>query len=188
MSRPGPKLWLVESVSMLRILGALLFASIAFQDVPRTAIATFYLIAMSSDILDGYLARRLKTETYFGKVLDLVSDKSLTIVSLLYASARGVTLLPLALIAIRELLMIGARLVKCEDDAPLFPTSRVLGGSVAFLLWANTLLLAIDLGGEGAAARASIVYWIGAVVLNVNLAWRLHTNASRIKASLVAGP
>ena len=55
---------------------------------------------MCTDLIDGYLARRLEAETYLGKVVDLISDKSMTIVSLLYAAARGISIFPLALIAI----------------------------------------------------------------------------------------
>ncbi|MFL6334484.1 MAG: CDP-alcohol phosphatidyltransferase family protein, partial [Pyrinomonadaceae bacterium] len=74
------RLWLVESISLARLMAALLFASLAFQDVPTTILAALYALAMCSDLIDGYLARRLNAETYFGKVMDLVSDKSLTVV------------------------------------------------------------------------------------------------------------
>jgi phosphatidylglycerophosphate synthase len=186
MSGPATRIWLVEAVSVLRIVGAISFAAVAFQRVPVVVIASLYGVAMGSDVIDGYLARRLGSETYFGRVLDLVSDKSLTIVSLLYAAARGASFLPLTLIAIREILMIGARLIRV-DNVTLFPTSRALGGSVALVLWGNTLVLVLDVAGEHAISRASITYWACAVVLNANLVWRVWSRASVIKASLTEG-
>jgi phosphatidylglycerophosphate synthase len=143
---------------------------------------------MVSDVLDGYLARRLKSETYFGKVLDLVSDKSMTIVSLLYAAARGISIAPLALIAVREILMIGARLMQHPDGRPLFPTSRLLGGGLGLLLWTNTLLMTLDVYDPNRDTTPVAVVWIAATIVIINLAWRLMSNAARITASLEAGP
>src|SRR5439155_12829583 len=113
------------------------------QDVSIALPATLYTFAMCSDVVDGYLARKFEADTYFGKVLDLVSDKSLTIVSLLYAAERGINLLPLALIGTREVIMIGARLIIIEGTQ-LFPTNRFLGGVFWFLLWGNTLFLVLS--------------------------------------------
>jgi phosphatidylglycerophosphate synthase len=105
---------------LLRLVAGLLFASLAFQGVPLGLLAMLYLGAMLSDLLDGLLARRLHVESFVGRILDLVSDKSLTIVSLLYAAARGISMLPLAMIATREIIMIGLRLVTVEGmSAPV---------------------------------------------------------------------
>src|SRR3989442_9328400 len=89
MVRRAATIWLVDSISLSRLLAALLFTSLAFQDVPVKLVAGIYIFAMCTDLIDGYLARRFKAGTYFGKVVDLVSDKSMTVVSLLYAAARG---------------------------------------------------------------------------------------------------
>src|SRR5262249_19872907 len=100
----GTRIWLVQAITLLRLFAGLLFAALAFQNVPLMIVPILYGLAMCSDLLDGYVARRLDAETHLGKVLDLVSDKSLTIVSLLYAAARGINIVPLALIATRETL------------------------------------------------------------------------------------
>jgi phosphatidylglycerophosphate synthase len=83
MLRLTTKIWIVELTTASRLGAGLVFASLAFQAVPRGILITLYVIAIVSDILDGYLARSLKVVTYLGRVLDLVSDKSLTIISLL---------------------------------------------------------------------------------------------------------
>jgi phosphatidylglycerophosphate synthase len=176
-------IWLVESLSLSRLLAALLFAALVFQDLHVAIPAGFYLFAMCSDLIDGYLARRLEVETYFGKVLDLVSDKSLTIVSLLYAAARGINMLPLALIATREIIMIGARLIIVEGTQ-LFPTNRLLGGMLWLLLWSNTLFLVVAGTNSERIRMANTIYWGCAIVFVLNFLARVYVSAPRIKASL----
>lgn len=182
MRRRTATIWLVESISLSRLLAALLFASLAFQDIPVLLVSGLYLFAMCTDLIDGYLARRLKAETYFGKVVDLVSDKSLTIVSLLYAAARGVSVFPLALIAIREIIMIGARIITVEDKQ-LLPTSKIVGGSLALLLWGNTLFL-VTAKDAHLVRIANNIYWACALIFTLNLLVRIYMSAHRIKVSV----
>jgi len=46
------------------------------------AVVVLLLIAFATDILDGYLARRLEQESKFGKVLDPVADKILVFLAI----------------------------------------------------------------------------------------------------------
>lgn len=180
---PTARIWLVESMSLSRLLAALLFASFAFQEVPLILVSGLYAFAMGSDLIDGYLARRLKAETYFGKVVDLVSDKSLTIVSWLYAAARGIDILPLSLIATREIIMIGARMIIVEGTQ-LLPTNKLLGGMMALLLWGNTLFLVLAGKRSDLVSVANIIYWACSIVFVLNLIARVYVSRQRIKVSL----
>jgi len=178
---------LVESISLSRLIAGLLFASLAFQDVPLMLVSGLYLFAMGSDLIDGFLARRLRAETYFGKVLDLISDKSLTIVSLLYAGRRGIDILPLALIATREVITMGVRVI-IVDGTQLLPTNRILGGIMVLMLWGNTLFLVLAGKADNLISIANIVYWACATVFVLTLIARVYLNAHRIKVSLTEGP
>lgn len=182
MSRRTATIWLVDSISLSRLLAALLFASLAFQNVPLMILGGIYVFAMCTDLLDGYLARRFQAGTYFGKVVDLVSDKCMTIVSLLYASARGIDVLPLALIAVRDLIMIGARIIIVEDEQ-LLPTSKVFGGLLALMLWGNTLFLVIA-NGPHLVRIANNVYWACSIIFTLNLVIRIWVSAHRIMNSM----
>jgi len=182
MRRRTAIIWLVESISLSRLLAALLFAALAFQNVPMLVVSGLYVFAMCTDLIDGYLARRLKADTYLGKVVDLVSDKSMTIVSLLYAAARGISVFPLALIAVREIIMIGARIIIVEDRQ-LFPTSKIFGGLLALLLWSNTLFLVIARDAPFVKI-ASNIYWSCSIIFTLNLLVRIYVSANRIKASV----
>ena len=184
--RRTARLWLVESFSLSRLTAGLLFSALAFQSVRIEIPTALYLFAMCSDVIDGYMARRLESETYFGKVLDLVSDKSLTIVSLLYAAARGINLIPLSLIATREIIMIGARLITI-DAIPLLPTNRRLGGILWLLLWGNTLFLFVEGTTRARVNTSNVIYWAIAIALVVNLVVRVYVSGPRIRASLERG-
>ena len=177
------KTWLVQSISLSRLGAALVFCSLAFQNVPVTLLSCLYGLAMGSDLLDGFLARKLNAESYFGRVLDLVSDKSLTSVSLLYAAARGIHLFPLAMIATREIIMIGFRLV-VVGGTQIFPTSRIVGGLMALLLWGNTLFLVLAAENGYLIQIADFVYWICSVIFVSNLVVRIYVSRHKLKASL----
>jgi len=177
------RICLIQSVSLYRLLATIIFAAVAFKGTPHSLVICLYASAMVSDLLDGYLSRKLQAETSFGKVMDLVADKSLTIISLLYAASRGLDILPLALIAMRDIVMIGMRLV-VVDRKQLLPTNRVLGGLMALLLWGNTLVLVGAGEIPGVVRFANDIYWGCAVIFTVNLVARLYASAARIKKVL----
>jgi phosphatidylglycerophosphate synthase len=181
------RFWLVQSISLFRLFAALLFVSLAFKGVPHTLLLCLYAFAIVSDLLDGYLSRKLKSETYFGEVVDLVADKSLTIVSLLYAAARGIDILPLALIATRDVIMIGMRLIIIERTQ-LLPTNRILGGIMALLLWGNTWVLVYAQTDAELIRATNVIYWICAIIFVVNLLIRIYVSAQRIKVASIDSP
>jgi phosphatidylglycerophosphate synthase len=137
---------------------------------------------MCTDLLDGFLARKLMASTNFGRVIDLVSDKSMTIVSLLYAAARGIDVLPLALIAVRDLIMLGARII-VVGDRQLLPTSKIVGGLMALLVWGNTLFLVFSRDSYSFRI-ANRIYWVCALVLIANLITRIYVSTRRIIDSM----
>ena len=178
---------LVDLISLSRLVAGLLFTLLAFQRVPLALLAILYGLAIGSDLIDGYLARKLDAETHFGKVLDLVSDKSLSIVSLLYAAARGIVIFPLALIAAREIVMIGARLITVQDTQ-LLPTSKLFGGVMTTMVWGNTLFLLLTRDTPHMQEISQSIYWAGALISVLNIASRLYVSAQRIKISLGEKP
>lgn len=183
MRRSDCAIWFVQAVSLSRLGFSLLFATIAFQNVPTLVVATIYFLAMGSDLIDGFAARKLEVSTYAGKILDLISDKSLTIVSLLYAAERGVSLLPLALIACREVVVLGLRAIVVQGTQ-LLPTNRSFGGSMAAIIWGNTFaLLWVDMELDVPRLVHSI-YWASSIVLSVNLGLRVCSSRHRVMAAL----
>lgn len=183
MLRASTRIWLVELITASRLLAGLLFASLAFQNVPRALLVGLYGFAIGTDLIDGFMARRLRAVTYLGKVLDLISDKSLTIVSLLYAGARGIDLLPLAFIGTREIISMGARSI-VVDGQPLLPSNRLLGGFLALLVWGSTMLLIFTIPKTELASAVNIFYWLSSIVFVLTMVVRIYSSAHRIKAFL----
>jgi phosphatidylglycerophosphate synthase len=181
MNRLSRRICIVDAISLSRLVAALMFASMALQRFSPIFIGTVYLLAALTDFFDGYVAKKLNAATFAGKVIDLISDKSLTIVSLLYAAVRGVDIFPLALIGIREIIVLGARIINI-DGRQLLPTSRPFGGIMATILWGNTLLLIFLTASQ--VYVVNVMFWGCAGILIVNLTSRLIASRSRIRRAL----
>jgi len=72
----------------------------------------FFLIAGLTDFIDGYVARKTGTETELGALLDLLADKllvSIILIWTLYLDSRLVIVIPILLIVSRELIVSSVR-------------------------------------------------------------------------------
>jgi phosphatidylglycerophosphate synthase len=176
----------VQLISISRLAAALVFSAIAFQPYPIVLVVGIYLVAAFSDLLDGFMARKLAVSSFAGTAIDLISDKALTVVSLLYAAAKGVAIFPLAVIAAREFLSLGLRLIEVNGKQ-LLPTSRLFGGAMAATLWGNTALFIVAGDDDYLRSWVTGIYWMSAGVLAVNFVWRLVVSRDRIMSVLVTG-
>ena len=100
---------------MLVVIGLLYPASETSLPWIRTAALIVFLFAALTDWLDGWLARKFGQVSEFGKFMDALSDKVLTLgmfISLLALDEIGRwALFPILLILAREFLITGLRLV-----------------------------------------------------------------------------
>ncbi len=89
------------------------------------AMLTAYTIAAITDYLDGYFARRERSQSVFGRVIDPIADKLLVISVLVLLLAKGplegVHMLPALLIMLREILVSGLRefLIEIRQTLPV---------------------------------------------------------------------
>lgn len=112
-------------VTLSRIPFLFLIAGLLYVPWPGTATLTFilFLIAGGSDWLDGYLARKCKQVTNFGKLMDALTDKVLMVG--LFIALLGIDILPrwsvflVLLIIAREFLVTGLRLVAASHGKVL---------------------------------------------------------------------
>lgn len=79
-------------------------------------IAVLFVIASFTDFLDGYIARKYKLVTNFGKFADPLADKLLVLVALLmFLDQNIIPMWSVMIILTREFIVTGMRLVAVEQ-------------------------------------------------------------------------
>lgn len=106
-----------------------------------------FILASVTDWFDGYLARKFKSTSSLGRVLDPIADKLLVAATLLMMAAYdrlGYTgLLPAVIIMCREVLVSGLREFLAEIKVGL-PVTRLAKWKTGFQMTAIPMLLVAD--------------------------------------------
>jgi len=124
-----------------------------------------FIVAMATDQLDGWLARRRNQTSAIGSLLDPIADKVLVLAALIMLVGDGVApAWMVAAIVARELLISGLRLAAIERNVVL--AARDLG---KLKTWSQSV--AVGVGGFAAAGawRDRIGWW--ALLVAVVLTW-----------------
>jgi len=151
-----------------------------FPDHAYWATAVF-VVAMATDQIDGWLARRWNQTSAFGSLLDPIADKVLVMAALVMLIAEGVApAWMVAAIVARELLVSGLRLAAIEKGIVI--AARDLG---KLKTWAQALAVAI--GGMAAAGAWSdaVAWW--ALLVAVVLTWVSGLDYARVAPRLLRG-
>lgn len=74
-----------------------------------------YTVVCFTDFLDGYIARRLKIVSDFGKIADPLADKILVLVFLPLLQMQAITSFPVFLILSREFIVMGMRVFAAKQ-------------------------------------------------------------------------
>jgi CDP-diacylglycerol---glycerol-3-phosphate 3-phosphatidyltransferase len=149
-----------------------------FPDHAYWATAVF-VVAMATDQVDGWLARRWDQTSAFGSLLDPMADKILVMAALVMLIAEGVApAWMVAAIIAREFLVSGLRLAAIERGVVI--GARDLG---KLKTWAQALAVAI--GGMAAAGAWStdIAWW--ALLVAVVLTWISGLDYARVAPRLL---
>ena len=137
---------LANRLTLLRAGLIIPFAIVALND-QRLVAGLLFAVAAATDLLDGFVARRMQEETMLGKVLDPIADKMLTITALLVLVAMGTLsgwLLAAAIaIAMREVWVTGLREGLVAGGGEL-PVSALAKGKTAVQLLALFVLTLSD--------------------------------------------
>jgi CDP-diacylglycerol--glycerol-3-phosphate 3-phosphatidyltransferase len=124
------------------IMGPVVLACLLLGAV-RPAFVLF-LIAMVTDLYDGYLARRSNNVTEFGKLMDPLADKvlvSMVLVGFLIMGLRFVTLWMIAAILARELLILGCRTGVFKSGEGFVTSRTAKWKTAAQMIWIAATLL-----------------------------------------------
>jgi CDP-diacylglycerol--glycerol-3-phosphate 3-phosphatidyltransferase len=133
-----------------------------------------FVVAMATDQVDGWLARRWNQTSAFGSLLDPIADKVLVLAALVMLVAEGVApAWMVAAIVAREFLVSGLRLAAIEKGVVI--GARDLG---KVKTWAQAL--AVGIGGFAAAGAWSkdIAWW--ALLVAVLLTWLSGLDYARV--------
>jgi CDP-diacylglycerol--glycerol-3-phosphate 3-phosphatidyltransferase len=130
-----------------------------FPDHDYWATAIF-VVAMSTDWVDGWWARRTGQSSDLGRLLDPVADKLLVLAALIMLVDRIFPAWMVAAIIVREFLVTGLRLAALERGVVI--GARDLG---KLKTWAQAT--AAGLGGlaAGGAFADDVAWWAGFVAL-----------------------
>ena len=151
---------LANRLTLLRVALVFPYAALALSG-ERLIAGIIFAIAAATDLLDGYVARRMKEETALGRVLDPIADKMLTITALIVLVAldtlTGWMLGGVIIIAMRELWISGLRegLIAGGGELPVSPLAKVKTAVQLFALFMLTL-------GESMVATG--LFWTAAAI------------------------
>ena len=147
---------LADQLTVLRIVAVPVVVVLYAWDFDNHAYwaTTVFVVAMATDQVDGWLARRSGTSSQLGKLLDPVADKVLVLAALVMLVGLGVApAWMVALIVVREILVSGLRLAAIERGVVL--GARDLG---RLKTWAQAVAAAVA-GYAAAGAWSDTVAW-----------------------------
>ena len=133
------RVWTVPNVlTIFRLLLVPVFVIVYAAGHSKAALAVF-VAASLTDLLDGYLARKLHQITDFGKLFDPLADKLMVLTALACQGFSGV--LPwsaILIVAAKELYMVIGGLIMLHHDIVVY--SNLLGKSAQVFFIASLIL------------------------------------------------
>jgi CDP-diacylglycerol--glycerol-3-phosphate 3-phosphatidyltransferase len=174
---------LPAQLTVARIAAVPLVVLLFAWDFPNHAYwaTAVFVVAMATDQIDGWLARRRGISSPLGKLLDPVADKVLVLAVLVMLVGEGVA--PgwmVALIVVREILVSGLRLAAVERGVVL--GARDLGRAKT---WAQAL--AATIAGLVAAGvwTESVAWW--AIFIALIATWVSGLDYARVAPRVLRG-
>ena len=124
----------------------------------------FFVLAVITDFSDGYIARKYDLITPFGKLMDPVADKFLTLAAFfILAFENLVPLWMVLIIAVREILVTASR-VHCMTRGQVIPAEQT--GKIKTVVQMITIIVALLYRAFGLPSENLLgFYWQGAIIL-----------------------
>jgi len=159
-----------NSLSFIRLL-LVIPAWFAFnnfdESLARYSVAAIGVIATITDILDGYLARKLNQITEFGKVIDPLADKVLIVFVVLNLFLLGeIPDYYFYMIVARDVLILTGGLIVTRKIGKVLPSDYV--GKATVLAISFTLLM-ILLNVDRQSLPYLLLYYLSIILIFVSL-------------------
>ncbi|WP_353829104.1 CDP-alcohol phosphatidyltransferase family protein [Agromyces sp. SYSU T0242] len=186
------RVWTVPNVlSMLRLLLVPVFLVLVVVGAYVPALAVL-VVASLSDLLDGYLARRLDQVTRLGQLLDPAADRLYIFAALVGLAANG--LVPwwiVVVIIARDLMLLVLGVVLANHGYGPLPVHQ-LGKAATFALFSGLPIIMLGLAfpvlqpvsepfGWAVTIWGAFLYWWAGVIYAIE-------TARVVRASRVSGP
>lgn len=174
---------LPDQLTLGRALGVPVVVVLFAWDFPNHAYwaTAVFVVAMATDQVDGWLARRRNQTSAFGSLLDPIADKVLVVAALVMLVGEGIApAWMVAAIVARELLVSGLRLAAIEKG--IVVAARDLG---KLKTWAQAL--AVTIGGLAAAGawRDDVAWW--ALLVALAMTWVSGLDYARVAPRVLRG-
>ena len=163
---------LVPVLVIVYYLGSRAFGAPNFIDY---FLAPIFIIASITDFLDGYIARKYKMVTVFGKFIDPLADKLIVMAALLVLNDAGIIPIWITVVILsREFIVTGIRLI-AVGEGKVIAASNLGKYKTASTMVALVLLLAIPYVTNVYASASSFSFLegytlVGMIILYVGLA------------------
>ena len=139
-----------------------------------------FAVAMATDYVDGWWARRSAQSSDLGRLLDPIADKILVLATLIVLVGRVLPGWMVAAIVAREFLVSGLRLAALERGVVM--AARDLG---KLKTWSQTIAAALAGLAAGGAISDDVAWW--ALLLAVALTWISGLDYARVAPGLLRG-
>ena len=145
-----------NKITLVRIVLIPVFLVLAYLGHTWWALGV-YIVACISATVDGYIARRYKQVTDFGKFIDPLADKMLVLAAMVYFVEIGV--MPgwaVAVVLFREFAVSGLRMIAVEQH-------RVIAAA-----WSGKIKTAVTMVGLGALlvfGDVAVLRWLVVILI-----------------------
>ena len=134
--------WTIPNVlTMIRLLLVPVFVVVYFRTTaePKYAALAVFAAASLTDMLDGYLARKLNQITDFGKLFDPLADKLMVLTAMVCQALTGVfPWIAVIVVACKELFMVLGGLFLLSRDVVVY--SNIFGKAAQVCFIASLIL------------------------------------------------
>ena len=160
---------LPNKLTVLRIIMTPIFIAAFYLDIQGWNIiaAVIYCFAFITDILDGAIARKYNMVTDFGKLVDPIADKILTVSALIMLTANG-DVSPIATIVIisREFLVSAIRMIALTSNKVVAASN--LGKAKTVIQTITILVVFVAISIEKINFIAQILIWLSVLITVVS--------------------
>src|SRR6476620_5480552 len=176
--------WAVQSLSIARVVLTFGFVVLCPIATLWPVAASLYLAALLTDFFDGRLARAKRVTSHLGAALDIFGDRYFFVISCLYVGVRGLSLIPLGIILLRELYSVALKMVQINGKGVMVQ-NRMMGG-VGHTLIAFATIGYIISPMHNPPAYFQLPYYLLAAFYLFYLPYSIMKSRHSIQASIIA--